>query len=730
MKSPYAVSCANNRFTILLDGDPLLGPIKPEVKFEADGAYEATPQLKLLSHYEADKSGTSGDCTDHTLVYEDEKGETKLTIIIEAYAHALLCRVNLVCAHKNFNDSSRYLASVGGITLRDEGFDAPEGYMASYQFQRWWTQPAFGSNPAEMPDHTISLLWKLGGVYHHLLPVCGDVLRTELAGRDGGIDIRLSAYNYGHNNLETVSFALASGGDPYELPLTTAALGLQARGSAAGLRSAKAYPDVLEYLGWCTWDAFYDDVTEQGITDKLEEFKRHELPVKWLMIDCGWSETKEGKLQSFAENRDKFPGGLRPLIERAKTDYGLNWVGVWQAFTGFWEGIDPDGRLAVEMKDHLYRTNHGKLLPFPDVAKGFGFWNAWHTYLRRQGVDFIKVDNQGSLVLYFRNNLPIGTAALGAHAALDASAGTHFGMRMINCMGMATENIWSRPGSSVSRSSGDFFPQIEDHFKLHALQNPYNCYYHGAFYHGDWDMWWTKHEYARNHSVLRAVSGGPVYVSDKVGATDPEMLRPLILVDGRVLRCDGPGLPTEDCLLTDPNQAETPLKIWNRAGAAGVVGAFNLNREKKKVRGGMRPSDVPGLAGDRFAVFDYYARTVVSIARDEAIALELDNDELAYYVIAPYESGLAVIGLSDKYVSPAAIEAVERRGELTIVRLKQGGVFAFAANVPPVRALVNGGEAAVRRENGFYSIDCSAYACALTIELQTNEWEGDLDHVG
>ena len=41
-------------------------------------------------------------------------------------------------------------------------------------------------------------------------------------------------------------------------------------------------------------------------------------------------------------------------------------------------------------------------------------------------------------------------------------------------------------------------------------------------------MFYTDHRENRCNSMLRAVSGGPVYISDKVGETDPAWVWPLI----------------------------------------------------------------------------------------------------------------------------------------------------------------------------------------------------------
>lgn len=46
------------------------------------------------------------------------------------------------------------------------------------------------------------------------------------------------------------------------------------------------------------------------------------------------------------------------------------------------------------------------------------------------------------------------------------------------------------------------------------------------------DMFWTSHPDSKKHSFLRAVSGGPVYFSNRIGDTDLRILEPLMYQDG------------------------------------------------------------------------------------------------------------------------------------------------------------------------------------------------------
>ena len=79
------------------------------------------------------------------------------------------------------------------------------------------------------------------------------------------------------------------------------------------------------------------------------------------------------------------------------------------------------------------------------------------------------------------------------------------------------------------------------------------------------------------HGMARAVSGGAVYVSDKPGQHDFELLRRLVLPDGTVLRASLPGRPTRDTLFCDVlRDGRSLLKAWNTNPVVGVVGVFNL----------------------------------------------------------------------------------------------------------------------------------------------------------
>ncbi|KAM0019162.1 putative glycosyl hydrolase 36 [Helianthus debilis subsp. tardiflorus] len=78
------------------------------------------------------------------------------------------------------------------------------------------------------------------------------------------------------------------------------------------------------------------------------------------------------------------------------------------------------------------------------------------------------------------------------------------------------------------------------------------------------------------HTAARSIGGCAIYVSDKPGNHNFDLLKKLVLQDGSMLRAQLPGRPTLDCLFADPTRdGVSLLKIWNVNKCTGVVGVFN-----------------------------------------------------------------------------------------------------------------------------------------------------------
>ena len=82
---------------------------------------------------------------------------------------------------------------------------------------------------------------------------------------------------------------------------------------------------MFRYLGWRSWDAFYRDVSEEGIRQKAEELTGKEVPVRWMLVDDGWLSVRYDteQLTDFAPDYEKFPHDFGPLAGSVARPSGI-----------------------------------------------------------------------------------------------------------------------------------------------------------------------------------------------------------------------------------------------------------------------------------------------------------------------------------------------------------------------------------------------------------------------
>lgn len=200
----------------------------------------------------------------------------------------------------------------------------------------------------------------------------------------------------------------------------------------------------------------------------------------------------------------------------------------------------------------------------------------------------------------------------------------------------------------LTRSSDDFYPNKDDSFKTHIVQNVLNSVFLSDILFCDYDMWWSNHKTAVQSGMLRAISGGPIYVSDKIGDSMLSYIEPLVEDDGKILRCDNVGKPTMDCLFTDMSKFDGILKVFNTKGSDGVVALFNLS-DKESVA--TTSSSDFGACGDYAAYV--YTKKKFSFEKNIMVTLEPGGSEIINFYKIDNNKEVLVGDLS-KYISVAS----------------------------------------------------------------------------
>ncbi len=585
--------------------------------------------------------------------------------------------------------------------------------LTLWRYKPWnsWTKPIAITDATTMQPWDVQFFyWQYAdGVYGAAVPMSGSGFRTTLGSEAGQWGSKAVSYAVTPSVKQVPAMAVAFGRDPYELFGRIYRTALTVMGKGENLSRKKTLPEPMKYLGWCTWNAsaMGAKLNEAHIIEGVKTFTDHTFPLGWLLIDDGWFQHKNNQLQSMQPDPTKFPNGFKPLITKLKSQYGLKYAGIWHAFDGYWNGIDPDSELGKRYTEQLFswtqkqsptgKDTDLKTYHFirPDSDSLVTFFDTWHRYLKGEGFDFVKVDNQLVAERMAVNTYPIFSLSESIHRALYQSVNKHFGGAIINCMDMTADAYLNFGTSAVARSVEDYFPAEkgntynleEGNAAAHVVQAVYNAIYFSQMAIPDFDMFESYNPNAVFHALARTLNNGPIYLTDQPGKQNFDLLNRLVFADGKSIRADTPLLPTDDCLFQV--QGAQLFKTYSRVGETGLLGLFNA-ADTDRVAGSFRPADVRGLKGEQFAVYDYFAGTVKMAGPNTVIPVSLPRMGYGLRYVVSVKNGFAAFGLTNKYNAPATIVGADYKSKTAEIKLYEGGTFRAYAARAPKKVVLNG----------------------------------------
>ncbi len=473
-------------------------------------------------------------------------------------------------------------------------------------------------------------------------------------------------------------------------------------GKAGSLRRSKKLAEPFRYLGWCSWNACWREPTADRILSACRSIAEKGIRLGFVLIDDGWQDEEAApwpgqRIRRLAPDARKFPAGFAPLVGELKR-MGIKYVGLWHTLNVHWGGVAKGSELDERWRGLLVEADGYRI---PDPARAFELFRDWYATLRGWGFDFVKVDNQSFVGYAYAGRLPVEEAARRLHEGLEAAAHVN-SLEVLNCMAQQPENVFNWLRSTVARNCVDYIvPHRKSRDKLHLYFNAYNALFMSQVVWPDWDMFQSHDPWALQQAVARAVSGGPVYITDEPGKTVAEVVRPLAFSDGSLPLPDHPALPTEDVLMRDPYNEPVPLKVFTRVsvegvGTYGIVAAFNIHKDDAKVRGSVSPSDALLPEGD-YLLYEYFSGELKS----QRAEFELEPMGVKLFVIAPRSSWLVPIGLADIYLMPRGIDAAAAFEDEVVLMLREAGTLVVRAEGD---VKVEGGEGA--REGQLLKIKC------------------------
>lgn len=479
-----------------------------------------------------------------------------------------------------------------------------ESILALHRFKPPWTGPWIGSKLSELPNETLFALAKLpeekGGGYLVLSPIADldagtvSALRWSERGLDN-FDLLVEQDLRGHRSRSDATL-LVCVQVPAGVSAARAAKIAAARVAEAlrgverrpcQLREEKPLPEVLRSWGWCSWDAYGVGVAAKDLLAVAAKAKP-----AWMVLDDGWQEeVSADKWREWLHTPQSGQLGRKGLdVADLASKLKPAELFVWHTLHGYWGGVAAGrgyatGRSRPRWPDGLRMQCPGELdvwdgdfsLVEPkDVER---FYKEFYQGLHAAGVQGVKCDGQ------FLPEVLLGPfGACAYRAAQEEAALAVFGEvpPALHCMGMTLPAIHGCGRASVTRVSDDHaYPNVEEDAKTvarHIWHCAVNSVWLSGFVHCDWDMFRTGAWHAGMHAAARAVSGGPVYVSDKAEVLDPEALKPLLLPDGkgRVVPCSGAGAPVDRHVFVNPTATNTAYLVSNATAAGWIVVAFGL----------------------------------------------------------------------------------------------------------------------------------------------------------
>jgi hypothetical protein len=595
------------------------------------------------------------------------------------------------------------------------GLDQPDsGRVHASFFQGQYllpfqTKPAWVSGIGKIPKQTQFAIWQEGsGEWGAMTGLVGGGMRTFLEGTGDKVSVVADSLADNFAPKRVPMFAIGWDRDPYKLIHALYVHGFAVMhavdpdGVVGRLRVEKPYPDIFRYVGWCSWNAHYRNIDAQKLLEHAKSFKQSGFPLRWMLIDDCWSTVNTSTmlpwsqgnlfLTGLAADPVKFPDGLAATVNAIKQDYGITWVGAWHTFSGYWNGIALDSEVGRDYAEALMPVSEKAGIPDPRSAAGERFWEAWYKYMADSGIDFVKVDNQGTLSSFLKGAIPISTAMAQGQLNLQRPAEKYFHGNVLNCMEMNVDTVFQWETTNLGRAATDYVPISYHNPRMNTLTNVINSLWFSEVSYPDYDMFMTHDGHPEYFATARAISGGPVYTTDKAGQEKWEVLWPLVLKDGLVIRTDTPGLPVRKNILHDPLIEGMPLAAFARVGDGGVLAAWNVDRLERPVKMSLAPSDVEGIAGERFAVYEHFSGALKILGRDEEFEVKLPGWGIGLYSVVPIKDGFAAIGLDDKYISAGTVRSMETGPGRARVRLAQGGPFAAWCEEEPKLIKVNGAE--------------------------------------
>lgn len=548
-------------------------------------------------------------------------------------------------------------------------------FSACYRPSSCWMKTEFFDRLDKLPSETQYLLAETDEGYTLYFALCDDTTRASFFSENGKVYCRVET---GDKDVPLGKFRYAYAyacENPYE-GMEKAYEAMQEAIGTFTLKRDKKLPAMIDYFGFCTYNAFYSDITHDKILGVEKAFAEQGQTIGFLIADEGWMTAKDSKLSAFYVDERKFPNGLKAIVETCKKDFGLKYFICWHTYDGYWKGLDAESFPQYEIEYETF--NIPKRLQTPANATGFAAtvgddfypmniayqpngicqrdidvaYADFYKALKDQGVSGTKIDAITWVEAFAEGKGGRVKAMKKLLGAIEKASNEQFGGNHINCSSCSNDFFMSLGSGSLTRTSCDYMPDDPSTHNAHVRDNAFVSFWVDPIVVADWDMFQSGDEWSEFHATARAISGGPIYCTDKPENANFALLKKLATSDGRVNRCLRNAMPTRACLFGTPKGE--PFRVCNRTKHAYVLGAFGNSESGKEFD--IALTEAEGLTAGRYAVYSSKRGFIGVKTEKDTIPCALQQKDAELFTLVKIENGKAVIGDITKLNPSAYVE--------------------------------------------------------------------------
>ena len=531
--------------------------------------------------------------------------------------------------------------------------------------------------------------------YLAVLPMTSEKTYGQFYVQEGKLILKSGNYGTDKMDGEIPLVCWACGESPYAATKAVWDQVFKSGYVAAQPRSTKQYPEEpYGYLGWCSWEFYKKNISEKIISDAFHTIEASGAPIRWVMVDDGYLDEEKRMLKSFGVDKKKFPNGWAP-IAALKKDEQIKWVGIWRNFGGYMNGVSAQHTMD-DLRPLLKKMKNPRLvLPdnTPEASKAF--YDKMVKDTKDNGFDFIKVDFHFRTFEHYIGSTNAVQAMRQNNEALE-NATHEMGIPLLNCIAQPNINSLQTKYSALTRSSPDYNQKDKNKNKSNTYQSFANHLWMSQTVWGDLDMFHTHDKRdAKQMAIARAISGGPVYISDEPSKIVPEVLIPFAYEDGKLLRTAAPATLLPESFFMHPFRDDNVFRvIAPMEDGVAAIAMFNFTEGGKTLKSVIKAKDytyagelmsdgAPWAAPEEgLLLYDREEKTAVDLG--EGFSTDVPEFGAKMFLVYPKTMGWVVIGRGDKYLPGAAVKIKSAsEDKISFTLAESGPLTVWSANGAP-----------------------------------------------